>query len=183
MLGTTHVDARDAPNQPQAPSGGIPSASGAKPSTAARASPGWPPLRISLWPLLGLPLLAAYIYVPRIFYVETDDAYVQADAVTIETQLSRIRSGEAVKISVDALRGATLRGHVDSVQRGTGSYFALLPPENATGNFVKIIQRVPVKILLDSSNKAMVPLSPGMSVEVSVVARPIPNLLAGIFSD
>jgi membrane fusion protein (multidrug efflux system) len=86
-----------------------------------------------------------------------------------ETQLAGIRVGQPVSISVDAFPGLTLRGHVDSFQRGTGAYFALLPPENATGNFVKIIQRVPVKILLDGTLPDR--LAPGMSVEVSVAIR------------
>jgi membrane fusion protein (multidrug efflux system) len=67
-----------------------------------------------------------------------------------------------------------LRGHVDSIQRGTGSYFSLLPPENATGNFVKVVQRVPVKIVLDGELDPARPLSLGMSVvpTVNVDAAP-----------
>jgi membrane fusion protein, multidrug efflux system len=65
-----------------------------------------------------------------------------------ETQLTHMRVGQSVSIHVDAFPNHTLHGHIDSFQRGTGSNFALLPPENATGNFVKIVQRVPVKILI-----------------------------------
>jgi len=86
-----------------------------------------------------------------------------------ETQLSGMRVGQRVSVRVDALAGLMLAGHVDSFQRGTGAYFALLPPENATGNFVKIIQRVPVKIMLDGNVPAG--LAPGMSVEVFVAIR------------
>jgi membrane fusion protein (multidrug efflux system) len=66
-----------------------------------------------------------------------------------ETQLGQIRPGQSVEIEVDALPGETYRGHVDSISSGTGSTFALLPPDNASGNFTKVVQRVPVKIVLD----------------------------------
>lgn len=102
-----------------------------------------------------------------LFSAVPDDDYVIANFK--ETQLAGMRAGQRVSISVDALPGITLHGHVDSFQSGTGSYFALLPPENATGNFVKIIQRVPVKILLDG--KVPAGLAPGMSVEASVTIR------------
>jgi membrane fusion protein (multidrug efflux system) len=102
-----------------------------------------------------------------LFSAVPDEVYVIANFK--ETQLAGMRVGQHVRITVDAFPGVVLHGHVDSFQRGTGAYFALLPPENATGNFVKIIQRVPVKILLDGS----VPkgLAPGMSVEVGVTIR------------
>lgn len=99
-----------------------------------------------------------------LFSAVPDEVYVIANFK--ETQLNRMRIGQKVSIDVDALPGRTLHGRVDSFQRGTGSYFALLPPENATGNFVKIIQRVPVKILLDG--KQPLGLAPGMSAEVQV---------------
>ncbi len=67
-----------------------------------------------------------------------------------ETQLSRVQVGDPVEISVDALPTLKLHGHVDSVSPATGAQFALLPPDNATGNFTKVVQRVPVKILLDN---------------------------------
>jgi membrane fusion protein (multidrug efflux system) len=82
-----------------------------------------------------------------------------------ETQLAHIRTGLPVTFTVDAYPGMIWHGHVDSVMNGTGSAFALLPPENATGNFVKVVQRVPVKILLDDENNdALHRLTPGMSV-------------------
>jgi membrane fusion protein, multidrug efflux system len=85
-----------------------------------------------------------------------------------ETQLARIRPGQPATVHVDAFPALRLKGHVDSLQRGTGSVFALLPPENATGNFVKVVQRVPVKILLDDPREALRWISPGMSVEAEV---------------
>lgn len=102
-----------------------------------------------------------------LFSAVPNEVYVIANFK--ETQLAGMRAGQRVSIHVDAFPGITLHGHVDSFQRGTGAYFALLPPENATGNFVKIIQRVPVKILLDGT----IPqgLAPGMSVEASVAIK------------
>jgi membrane fusion protein (multidrug efflux system) len=87
-----------------------------------------------------------------------------------ETQLAHMRVGQPVTVSVDACGEKDVRGHVDSIQRGAGQAFGILPPENATGNFVKVVQRVPVKILLDSVPKDCV-LGPGMSVEPSVKVR------------
>ena len=86
-----------------------------------------------------------------------------------ETQLERIRPGQAANVRVDAYPHLRLKGHVDSLQRGTGSVFALLPPENATGNFVKVVQRIPVKIVLDDPGEAAHWISPGMSVEAQVM--------------
>jgi membrane fusion protein, multidrug efflux system len=89
-----------------------------------------------------------------------------------ETQLEGIRPGQAASIRVDAYPRLELKGHVESLQRGTGSVFALLPPENATGNFVKVVQRVPVKIVFDDLGEAAQWISPGMSVEARVrIAR------------
>ena len=82
-----------------------------------------------------------------------------------ETDLTKIRPGQPVQIEVDAFPGLKLSGHVDSIQAGTGAQFSLLPPENASGNYIKIVQRVPVKILFDAlpePNKYY--LVPGMSV-------------------
>lgn len=94
-----------------------------------------------------------------------------------ETQLTLVRPGQAVSIRVDAFPQLRLRGHVDSIQRGTGSRFALLPPENATGNFVKVVQRVPVKIVFDDSDEALRYIAPGMSVETRVFIREQPAWL------
>jgi membrane fusion protein (multidrug efflux system) len=87
-----------------------------------------------------------------------------------ETQLERMRAGQKVAVKVDACGDETLAGHVDSIQRGAGQAFALLPPENATGNYVKVVQRVPVKIVLDRVPRDC-PVGPGMSVVPRVRVR------------
>jgi len=81
-----------------------------------------------------------------------------------ETQLTQMRPGQHVRIYVDAFPDATLDGHVDSLQSGTGSVFSAMPVENATGNYVKVVQRLPVKILFDGSEAEKLLLAPGMSV-------------------
>ncbi len=90
-----------------------------------------------------------------------------------ETQLARIRPGQPADIAIDAYPDRIFHGRVDSVQHGTGSQFSLLPSENATGNFVKVVQRVPVKILLNSDHGDL-PLMPGMSAvpEIDIAADP-----------
>ena len=85
-----------------------------------------------------------------------------------ETQIGRMRPGQPARIRVDALDGIELRGHVQSVSPGTGAEFSLLPPQNATGNFTKIVQRVPVRIALDAGPEARKVLVPGLSVTVKV---------------
>jgi membrane fusion protein (multidrug efflux system) len=81
-----------------------------------------------------------------------------------------MRVGQRVTVEVDACGDADVEGHVDSIQRGAGQAFGILPPENATGNYVKVVQRVPVKILLDRIPRDCT-LGPGMSVEPSVKVR------------
>jgi membrane fusion protein (multidrug efflux system) len=86
-----------------------------------------------------------------------------------ETQLTEMRPGQPVTVNVDTYPGVDFKAHVDSVQRGSGSRFSLLPPENATGNYVKVVQRVPVKIVFDDPRQvAQYPLGPGMSVVPTV---------------
>lgn len=85
-----------------------------------------------------------------------------------ETQIEGLVAGDAAAVRIDSFPDLRLRGHIDSIQRGSGSEFALLPPENATGNFVKIVQRIPVKIVLDDPPESLARLAPGMSAEVSV---------------
>lgn len=85
-----------------------------------------------------------------------------------ETQLERIQPGQSATVRVDAYPKLKLNGRVESLQGGTGSAFALLPPENATGNFVKVVQRVPVKIVFEDPGEAGKWISPGMSVEARV---------------
>ena len=85
-----------------------------------------------------------------------------------ETQLKRMRPGQPVTVRVDAYPHLKFTGHVDSIQSGAGARFSLFPPENATGNYVKVVQRVPVKIELDGTSCAEVVLGPGMSAEPKV---------------
>jgi len=80
-----------------------------------------------------------------------------------ETQLTSIRSGQEVEIRIDTYPHKVFRGHVDSLQRGTGARFSLFPPENATGNYVKVVQRVPVKIVFEEAPDKKYPLALGMS--------------------
>ena len=99
-------------------------------------------------------------------------AVVPLDAVYVvanfkETQLTHVRNGQPVEIRIDSFHGARLRGHVDSLSPASGLEFALLPPDNATGNFTKIVQRVPVKIVLDDHSLSGL-LRPGMSAEPTV---------------
>jgi membrane fusion protein (multidrug efflux system) len=88
-----------------------------------------------------------------------------------ETQLDRMHQGQPVEIDIDAYPDVTVHGRVDSLAPGSGSQFALLPPENATGNFTKIVQRVPVKILIDASDPLKGRLRPGLSVTPTVDTR------------
>jgi len=88
-----------------------------------------------------------------------------------ETQLDYIRPGQPVEVEVDAFPGKTFKGHVDSIQRGSGARFSLLPPENASGNYVKVVQRVPVKIVFDEPPDPHYPLGPGMSVTPEVKVK------------
>ena len=103
-----------------------------------------------------------------------DDIWVTANFK--ETQLDHMRPGDKVTLSIDAYPDRTIKGHVASVQPGSGTAFSLLPAENATGNFVKIVQRVPVKIVLDHP-PADLAIGPGMSVLPSVRVDPSPSLI------
>jgi len=101
-----------------------------------------------------------------LFSIVTPQVWVTANFK--ESQLDRMRPGDKVKISVDAYPDLKLHGHVDSVQLGSGSRFSAFPAENATGNFVKIVQRVPVKILIDDGMPTDHPLPLGLSVDPTV---------------
>ena len=103
--------------------------------------------------------------------VPIHDVYVLANYK--ETQLADVKRGQPVDISVDGYPDAVLHGRVDSLSPGSGAQFALLPPENATGNFTKIVQRVPVKIVLDRNEPLLGSLRPGLSVISSVDVRPV----------
>jgi membrane fusion protein, multidrug efflux system len=92
-----------------------------------------------------------------------------------EIQLDRMRPGEPVTLEIDAYPEREIRGHIDSVQPGSGTAFSLLPAQNATGNYVKIVQRVPVKIVMDDP-PTDVALGPGMSVVPTVRVDSTPSL-------
>jgi membrane fusion protein (multidrug efflux system) len=85
-----------------------------------------------------------------------------------ETQLEHIRPGQKVKITIDSVPGGPFTGHVESIQAGSGAAFSLLPPENAVGNYVKVVQRIPIRIYFDKPVEAAHVLGPGMSVVPSV---------------
>ena len=104
-------------------------------------------------------------------------AVVPLDAVYIvanfkETQLTHVRGGQPVELTIDSFRGTRLQGHVDSLSPASGLEFALLPPDNATGNFTKIVQRMPVKIVLDDRSLTGL-LRPGMSAEPTINTRSV----------
>ena len=103
---------------------------------------------------------------PLLAIVPTDRLYVTANFK--ETQLTDVRVGQRVDIQADIYPGFHYEGHIDSISMGTGAAFALLPPENATGNWVKVVQRVPVKIVLNKPAPADKPFRVGLSVDVSV---------------
>jgi membrane fusion protein (multidrug efflux system) len=94
--------------------------------------------------------------------VPVSGAYVVANFK--ETQLTAVREGQPVEIAVDMFPGQRVHGHVDSIAPASGQEFALLPPDNATGNFTKVVQRIPVKIALNRDSNALIELRPGMSV-------------------
>jgi membrane fusion protein, multidrug efflux system len=102
-----------------------------------------------------------------------DDIWISANFK--ETQLDQMRAGQPVTIDIDAYPERKIHGHVASVQPGSGTAFSLLPAQNATGNWVKIVQRVPVKIVMDNP-PSDIALGPGMSVETSVRVNPNPSL-------
>ena len=101
-----------------------------------------------------------------------------------ESQLKKMKPGQLVSVAIDALGGKTFRAHVDSVQAGSGAAFSLLPPENATGNYVKVVQRVPVKILFDEALPADHVIGPGLSVtpDVRVAAFALPEWAIGLLA-
>ncbi|WP_426528911.1 HlyD family secretion protein [Bradyrhizobium sp. McL0615] len=101
--------------------------------------------------------------------VPVDGAYVVANYK--ETQLTDVHEGQAVDIEVDMFPGQIVHGHVDSIAPASGQEFALLPPDNATGNFTKVVQRIPVRIALDSGKNPRIALRPGMSVIPTIETR------------
>jgi membrane fusion protein (multidrug efflux system) len=106
---------------------------------------------------------------PLVSVVALNDVWVTANFK--ESQLQHMQPGQRARISVDAFGGRVYDGHVDSVSPATGAKFSLLPPENATGNYVKVVQRVPVKIVLEPGQNDAHLLRPGMSVVPTVMIR------------
>jgi membrane fusion protein (multidrug efflux system) len=106
---------------------------------------------------------------PLLALVHTDQVWITANFK--ETQLAEMRAGQKAVVTVDAYGGRKFQGHVDSIAAATGARFSLLPPENATGNFVKVVQRVPVKIVLEANQDPEHLLRPGMSVTPTVYTR------------
>jgi membrane fusion protein, multidrug efflux system len=106
---------------------------------------------------------------PLMTLVDASNVWVVANFK--ETQVGKMRVGQKVKIEVDAYKGKDFEGTIESFAGATGAKFSLLPPDNATGNFVKVVQRVPTKILIDAKASAETPLRPGMSVGVVVPVK------------
>ncbi|HEX2458133.1 MAG TPA: HlyD family secretion protein, partial [Vicinamibacterales bacterium] len=106
---------------------------------------------------------------PLLALVTLGDVWVVANFK--ETQLKNMRVGQRATVDVDALGGREFSGHVDSIAAATGAKFSLLPPENATGNYVKVVQRVPVKIVFDAGQDPEHLLRPGMSVAPTVFTK------------
>jgi membrane fusion protein, multidrug efflux system len=115
----------------------------------------------------GQPLMAVVPILPK-------EVWITANYK--ETQLAKVRPGQPVAIEVDTYPGITFKGTVDSIMAGTGAVFSLFPPENATGNFVKVVQRVPVKIVLDSIDGAATPV---LRIGMSVIPTIFTNTNAG----
>jgi membrane fusion protein, multidrug efflux system len=126
--------------------------------------------RVGAFVTTGAPLLAI---------VPLSDAYIVANFQ--ENQLTSMRPGQTVRIKVDTFPGVVIRGHVDSLAPATGLSFAPIAPDNATGNFTKVVQRVPVKITIDQGQEAASALSVGLSVETEVaVGKRADTRVAGV---
>jgi membrane fusion protein (multidrug efflux system) len=106
---------------------------------------------------------------PLLDVVPLDDVWVVANFK--ETEIRDVSPGDRAEVRVDAYPGRTFGGHVESLSPATGARFSLLPPDNATGNFTKVVQRIPVRIHVDGPIDAAHPLRPGMSVTATVVTR------------
>jgi membrane fusion protein, multidrug efflux system len=117
-----------------------------------------------------------------LFSIVPKDVWVVANFK--ESQLKKMKPGQLALVAIDALGGRKFRAHVDSIQAGSGAAFSLLPPENATGNYVKVVQRVPVKILFDEPLPAGHTIGPGLSVEpdVQVSKFNVPDFVTAIIA-
>jgi membrane fusion protein (multidrug efflux system) len=112
--------------------------------------------------------------------VPVDSSYIVANYK--ETQLTDVHAGQPVEIEVDMFPGQIFKGRVDSVAPASGQEFAVLPPDNATGNFTKVVQRIPVKIVLDAGSPLSALLRPGMSVTPTIDTRADASQLANAAS-
>jgi membrane fusion protein (multidrug efflux system) len=106
---------------------------------------------------------------PLMSLVPLSDVWITANLK--ETQTANVTPGDPVDFTVDAYGGRHFKGHVESLAPATGARFSLLPPDNATGNFTKVVQRIPVRIRLDGKNDPVRPLRPGMSVAVTITTK------------
>src|SRR5438132_906503 len=106
---------------------------------------------------------------PLMSEVPLSDVWVTANLK--ETQTANVTPGDPADFTVDAYAGRHVKGHVESLAPATGARFSLLPPDNATGNFTKVVQRIPVRIRPDAQNDATHPLRPGMSVVVTITTK------------
>lgn len=108
--------------------------------------------------------------IPLVGFVSSEERWVTANLK--ETDIARVKKGQAVKIKIDAAPGKVFRGKVESLSSATGATFSLLPPDNATGNFTKVVQRVPVKILFDAlAEEDIMRLQAGLSAIVKIKVR------------
>ena len=106
---------------------------------------------------------------PLLSVVPENDVWVVANLK--ETEIRDVTPGDKAEIRVDAYPGRTFAGHVESLSPATGARFSLLPPDNSTGNFTKVVQRIPVRIRVDGPLDSAHPLRPGMSVNATIVTR------------
>ena len=106
---------------------------------------------------------------PLMTVVPLDDVWVTANLK--ETETADVTPGDSADITVDAYKGEHFRGHVESLSPATGAKFSLLPPDNATGNYTKVVQRIPVRIRIDSAMDPKHPLRPGMSVVATIKTK------------
>jgi membrane fusion protein, multidrug efflux system len=116
------------------------------------------------------------------YLVDTDHVWVEAQPK--ETELTYVRSGESATVTIDTYPGRKWHGSVASIGPASQSQFSLLPAENTSGNWVKVVQRIPLRVEIDTSNKSMPPLRSGMSAEVSVHTghkRGMPSFLTALF--
>ena len=136
----------------------------------------------------NVPSIAAGKYLPAsmtAFYLVASD-HVWVDSNPKETELTHVRPGQPVTVSVDTYPGAEWHGTVESISPAAAQEFALLPAQNTSGNWVKVVQRIPMRVRLDTTDKNLPPLRAGMSVEVDVDtghARGLPRFLTAVLGD